>query len=468
MIFTEFRFLAFFAIVFSLHWLLRGPTLRKSWLLLASYTFYAAWDWRFLSLIWISTIVDYIAGLRIAGSEAPTTRKRWLQLSLLANLGVLGFFKYYGFFIGSAESLLTSIGFEANLPTLQIILPVGISFFTFQTMSYSLDIYYRKIQPTRSLLDLSLFVGFFPQLVAGPIVRASEFLPQLKEQRTLASVAFKPALLLFMCGFVKKACISDNLAPMVDAYFETPELWTAGASWIALTGYAVQIYCDFSGYSDMAIACAAMLGYRLCLNFDAPYLARDIGDLWRRWHISFSTWLRDYLFIPLGGSRCSAWRARRNLFITMTLGGLWHGASWNFVLWGAFHGLALIVHSVWRKSAGKSLADQMWWKPVASILAVWFFVACLIPFRSPDFETIGVVVQAFLLFQDHGPDGVTSGWVYYFLALYGAHWLASWLRKGNAIERIPTPAFAFGLGILAALSFAFMRVDHPPFIYFQF
>jgi alginate O-acetyltransferase complex protein AlgI len=467
-IFTEFRFLAFFAIVFSLHWLLRAAVLRKSWLLLASYAFYAAWDWRFLGLIWLSTIVDYVAGLRIAGSEAPRTRKCWLQLSLLANLGILGFFKYYGFFIDSTASLLNSIGFEANLPVLQIILPVGISFFTFQTMSYSLDIYYKRLQPTRSFLDMALFVGFFPQLVAGPIVRAADFLPQLQVPQKLASIAFKPALLLFLSGFIKKAVISDNIAPMVEAYFEDPSLWSASAAWIAVPGYAIQIYCDFSGYSDMAIACAAMLGYQLCLNFNAPYIATDIRDFWRRWHISLSTWLRDYLYIPLGGNRGGSFAVQRNLALTMLLGGLWHGASWNFVLWGGLHGLALALQRTWEHGFGSRLPNNALRTAFSSAFTLWFVCLCWILFRATDFTTAWQILQSFTLFQGAGEQTIASSWWIYFGLLYGAHWLASWLRKGNLLERIPTAAFAFGLGILAALSFAFMRVDHPPFIYFQF
>ncbi|MDP7062557.1 MAG: MBOAT family O-acyltransferase [Planctomycetota bacterium] len=468
MIFTEFRFLAFFAMVFSLHWLLRGASLRKAWLLLSSYAFYAAWDWRFLGLIWLSTIVDYVAGLGIAATEAPKSRKRWLQLSLAANLGILGFFKYYGFFLDSTARLLHSIGFEANLPTLQIILPVGISFFTFQTMSYSLDIYYRRLQPTRSLLDMGLFVGFFPQLVAGPIVRAADFLPQLRAPQGLTSIAFKPALLLFLSGFIKKAVISDNIAPMVEAYFEDPSLWTSSAAWIAVPGYAVQIYCDFSGYSDMAIACAAMLGYRLCLNFNAPYLASDIRDFWRRWHISLSTWLRDYLYIPLGGNRGGAFAVQRNLALTMLLGGLWHGASWNFVIWGGLHGLALALQRSWERGFGVRLPDNLLRRLISSAFTLWFVCLCWILFRATDFSTAWEILRAFTVFHSDGEQSLSTSWWIYFVLLYVAHRLASHLQQGKAIEKVPTPVFAFGLGVLAALSFAFMRVDHPPFIYFQF
>jgi alginate O-acetyltransferase complex protein AlgI len=468
MIFTEFRFLGFFLLVFGVHWVLRGANLRKSWLLLASYTFYAAWDWRFLGLIWLSTIVDYVAGIRIADAPSQRSRVWWLRLSLVANLGMLGFFKYCDFFLESTASLLNSIGFEANLPVLHIILPVGISFFTFQTMSYSLDIYYKRLLPTRSFLDMSLFVGFFPQLVAGPIVRAADFLPQLATTRKLTSVAFKPALLLFLSGFIKKACISDNLAPMVDAYFDDPSLWSASAAWIAVSGYAIQIYCDFSGYSDMAIACAALLGYRLCLNFNAPYLAVSIRDFWRRWHISLSTWLRDYLYIPLGGNRGGSFAVQRNLALTMLLGGLWHGASWNFVVWGGLHGLALALQRPWERGLGARLPQNFFRSALSSFFTLWFVCLCWILFRAQNFASAWVVVQSFVLFQAAGTQSIDTIWVWWFVALYAAHWLASWLRQGQSLERVPNWAFALGYGIVTAIAIAFMRIDHPPFIYFQF
>ena len=468
MIFTEFRFLGFFLLVFSVHWLLRGPRVRKSWLLLSSYAFYAAWDWRFLGLILASTLIDFVTGLRIAGSQEERTRKRWLRLSLLANLGILGFFKYCDFFLSSTAGLLQSLGFEANLPVLALILPVGISFFTFQTMSYSLDIYYRRLEPTRSLLDLSLFVGFFPQLVAGPIVRAKDFLPQLETRTPLAAIAFKPALLLFLSGFIKKAVISDNLAPTVDAYFADPGAWSVGAAWIAVPGYAVQIYCDFSGYSDMAIACAALLGYRLCLNFHGPYLASDIRDFWRRWHISLSTWLRDYLYIPLGGSRGGAFATQRNLALTMLLGGLWHGASWNFVLWGGLHGGALALQRGWDRGLGAKLSSSLPRRILASALTLWFVCVCWILFRAQDFASAGVALKAFVLFQSEGGDPLDGNWWILFPLLYLAHRVAIPLREKPILERTPDWLFSIAYGFLFAVTFAFMVVDHPPFIYFQF
>ncbi|NNE09943.1 MAG: MBOAT family protein, partial [Gemmatimonadetes bacterium] len=355
MIFTEFRFLAFFAVVLAVHWALPRNRPRKVWLLLASYAFYAAWDWRFLSLILGSTVLDYFVGRRLDGAAlSEGARKRWVSLSVIGNLGILSAFKYFHFFADSALALLEALGFHADPLTIRIILPVGISFYTFQTMSYSLDVYRRKMRATHDILDLALFVGFFPQLVAGPIVRAREFIPQLARRRARSDVRFRPYLLLFLAGFFKKACVSDNIVGVVDRYFADPASYDALSTWIAVLLYTIQIYCDFSGYSDIAIATAGFLGYTLCENFAFPYFSGSIQDLWRRWHISLSSWLRDYLYIPLGGSRGGKLFRYRNLMLTMLLGGLWHGAAWTFVIWGAIHG-ALLVGQRAMSGAGISL-----------------------------------------------------------------------------------------------------------------
>jgi alginate O-acetyltransferase complex protein AlgI len=303
MIFTELSFLAFFALVFGVHWWLTSHRARKLWLLAASYFFYGAWDWRFLSLIVGSTALDYVVGLRLEGNDDERSRKRWIALSVVANLGLLGVFKYANFFLDSAIRLASALGFEASPHVLGIVLPVGISFYTFQTMSYSLDVYRRELRAVRDPLDFALFVTFFPQLVAGPIVRAIDFLPQLERVRVWRDVRVRACATLFLVGYVKKACIGDNVAELVDPYFKDPALYDALSAWIAVLFYAVQIYCDFSGYSDMAIATAGLFGYELRLNFDFPYFAASIRDFWRRWHMSLSSWLRDYLYIPLGGSR---------------------------------------------------------------------------------------------------------------------------------------------------------------------
>ncbi|MBL7009433.1 MAG: MBOAT family protein [Planctomycetes bacterium] len=465
MLFTEFRFLPFFLLVFGLHWSLRRDRARKAWLLLASYAFYAAWDWRFLSLILISTAVDSLAGLRIhACREAGRPGRGWLLASLVANLGLLGFFKYFGFFVASGVEFLGWLGIPATAPALSIVLPVGISFFTFQTMSYSLDIYRGRLEPTRSALDLALFVAFFPQLVAGPIVRAADFLPQLRAPRRWAGVEVQAALMLFLSGYIKKACISDNLAPAVDAYFDAPAAFDALSAWLATLGYAVQIYCDFSGYSDMAIACAALLGYKLALNFDFPYFAVSIQDFWRRWHISLSTWLRDYLYISLGGNRGSRLYQYRNLMLTMLLGGLWHGAAWTFVVWGGLHGLALVLHREWARRVGALPGMAI----VGPLLTFWFVCVCWIFFRAASFGDAWTTLRAFVLFQSPGEaslDGLS--WVV-FPALLGAHAISRTTHAAQLGRRMPAPLFALWAGAVFALALAFTPVAYKPFIYFQF
>ena len=468
MIFTEFRFLFFFLAVFLVHWSLRGLVARKVWLLACSYFFYGMWDWRFLSLILGSTLVDFVAGQRIHDATEQGAKRRWLTVSLAANLGLLATFKYFGFFVDSATDLIGWMGFEAHLTTFRFILPVGISFYTFQTMSYSLDIYFGKLKPTRSLLDLALFVGFFPQLVAGPIVRASKFLPYLVQNRAFSSVPVRFCLILFLVGFVKKACVSDNVVAIVDPYFADPSAYTALGAWTGVLLYAVQIYCDFSGYSDMAIACAGLLGYQLPLNFNFPYLATDIREFWRRWHISLSTWLRDYLYIPLGGNRGNTWFTHRNLLLTMLLGGLWHGAGWNFVIWGGLHGGALIAHRMWERT-GLSRAIP---GPLRSTLGVFvtFWWVCLawVFFRSPTFSEALEVCRSFVLLESPGTESFGTGPLLVLAGLLVAHVIGSTHKVGRGMEQLPSWLFAAVYGALWPLALAFMNGAVQPFIYFQF
>ena len=465
MLFVEPRFLFFFVVVFGLHWCLRTQTSRKFVLLAASYVFYAAWDWRFLSLILASTLIDYFVGICLARERGQARRKLWLVVSVVGNLGILGFFKYFNFFVESAVGLSQWIGLPVSFDTLRIILPVGISFYTFQTLSYSIDVYHRRLPATRSLLDLALFVGFFPQLVAGPIVRALDFLPQLRDKKFLGNVAFRSCLTLFLFGLFKKTFISDNLAPTVDAYFATPEDYSVATCWLAVFFYAVQIYCDFSGYSDMAIACAQLLGYQLCTNFHFPYFAADITDFWRRWHMSLSSWLRDYLYIPLGGSRGSRLFNYRNLMITMLLGGLWHGAAWNFIVWGALHGLALIVHKEWQRATG----GAMRFPPVLGC-AITFYWVCLawVFFRAADLTTASTILKSFLLFESQGAAtiGLEKWWIIPSIIL--VHWLTYGDRLLEQIQRLPRWSFAAGYSFLAVLTLTLMPSSYHPFIYFQF
>jgi alginate O-acetyltransferase complex protein AlgI len=460
MLFTEFAFLLFLAVVFAGHWALRGLAPRKAWLLVASYAFYAGWDWRFLGLILASTVIDYVVGRVLSRPVAPAgrgARRAWLVLSLVTNLGLLAAFKYYDFFAESAAELLGALGVETTSHRLELILPVGISFYTFQTLSYTIDIYRGRLEAVRSPLDFALFVAFFPQLVAGPIVRATSFLPQLVAPRRFADVGWRAAATLFLVGYVKKACVADNVAVVVDGVFAAPEAWGAGAKWLALALYSIQIYCDFSGYSDMAIATAAAFGYRLPLNFDFPYLSASVTEFWRRWHISLSTWFRDYLYIPLGGNRGGPARTYLNLFLVFLLCGLWHGASWNFVVWGLIHGVFLVLERAGLVKARGALG--LVWTLLVVMLA-WVF------FRSPDLPSSTAYVAG--LFGSAGERALDAAWWLLVAGFALVHVAMSrrWLER--AAGALPDLAFSAAYGVAWALVHPWASADYQPFIYFQF
>ena len=475
MIFSEPRFILFFALVFGVHWLLRGNSSRKVWLLAASLFFYGSWDWRFLGLILGCAVVDYICAGRIRRAQQQGgTGKGWLLLSLCYDLGTLGFFKYFNFFADSGVEFLQWLGIPASEVTLEIVLPVGISFFTFQAMSYTIDVYRRKLEPAPHFLDFVLFVTFFPQLVAGPIVRASEFLPQLQRKNRFADVDVHRAFGQFLSGFIKKAVIADLIAGPVDAVFAAPAEFTAVSIVIAVVGYAIQIYCDFSGYSDMAIGTARLLGYQLTKNFDFPYLASSITDFWRRWHISLSGWLRDYLYISLGGNRGSRLFTHRNLMLTMLLGGLWHGAGYNFIVWGAIHGTALVVHKEWLRFVGEGRL------PILSrLLTLYTVLLAWIFFRATSFADAWVMTRAWVLWQSPG-DKVIDLWTpvdnldvsYRILLIVGPmlalHMLTFFGAHLHLRRLLPVAIITLIFGVLSAIALAFMPLEARPFIYFQF
>ncbi|MFZ3583343.1 MBOAT family O-acyltransferase [Loktanella sp. DJP18] len=352
MLFSQLEFWYFFAAVFALYLVLPFRA-QNAMLLVASYIFYGSWDWRFLGLIAISTIIDYLLALRIDREIDPALRRRYLIVSMFMNLGLLGVFKYLNFFIGSFAALSESMGIPASLPVLGIVLPVGISFYTFQTMSYTIDVYRRELKPAANFWDFALFVAFFPQLVAGPIERARNLLPEIMQPRTVTWDNLSRGAVLCLIGLIKKIVIADAIAPMVDAVYGLDDP-SGGAVLVATWLFAIQIYCDFSGYTDIARGVAKMLGFGLMRNFAQPYFATNPQEFWRRWHISLSTWLRDYLYIWLGGNRHGTTRTKVNLMTTMVLGGLWHGAAWNFVLWGIYQGGLLVTH---RQFFGRAKAD---------------------------------------------------------------------------------------------------------------
>jgi len=471
MLFTDPIFALFFLIVFAVRWLLRRYTHQKLFLLAANSLFYGAWDYRFLFLMGGYIVVNHVIALRIHATESLVLRKRWLIACVVSNLTVLGFFKYFNFFVSSGVSLLTLLGIKATPSTLEIILPVGISFITFQAMSYVIDVYRRELEPA-SFLDFALFKSFFPQLVAGPIVRASYFLPQLQAQPRLAQVDFRWCLAVFLLGYFKKVCIADNIARVIDPVFADPSVHSARDVLLAAGGYSVQIYCDFSGYSEMAIACAGLLGYQLARNFDAPYLSTDIQDFWRRWHISLSTWLRDYLYIPLGGGRNGTFATYRNLLITMVLGGLWHGANMTFVLWGLAHGLALAVHRALssrlsRLTAAAPRPVRVSWNVLAWACTLAWVVACFTLFRCDSLTTFIALCGQLAVAAKPVVDRFFG---HFLLGLLIAHAALYFTRPFfvRARERVPGPVFAFGLGLGVAVALFFTPLATSPFIYFQF
>lgn len=411
MLFPTTVFALFFIIVFSGSWLLvERRLLWKLYLLVCSYVFYGWWDWRFLFLIGACSIVNYLLGEAISRSRQKGVR-RWLLVSALAfDLGVLGFFKYYKFFVMSAYAVMFRLHLPCSLPLLDIVLPVGISFFTFQAMSYVVDVYRRDIEPAGSLLDFSVYLAFFPQLVAGPIVRAKVMLPQFNEISRRERIDAGRASTLILTGLFKKVVVANFLAQaVVDPLFADPELYYGADTLLGIYAYAVQIYCDFSAYSDIAIGVALLLGFRFPLNFNAPYFASSFREFWQRWHISLSSWLRDYLYIPLGGSRRGRLMTYRNLFITFLLGGLWHGAQWKFVMWGGLHGLYLIVERIANmlfKRTGTSARfsniyhDSSLFRMVVKLTGgfVVFNLVCLawVYFRADDFGVAKVILRNLL------------------------------------------------------------------------
>jgi D-alanyl-lipoteichoic acid acyltransferase DltB (MBOAT superfamily) len=479
MLFYTPEFLVFSIILLGTLGIVHRDTPRKVVLLVASYIFYMWWNPVFIVLIMFSTGVNYLVGLGLAVEPRQSKRKLLLATSIVANLGILGIFKYGGFFSANTLVLLRLLGFDVHWTTLQIVLPVGISFYTFQAMSYTIDLYRGRIPVTRSPLDFALFVAFFPQLVAGPIVRAADFIPQLRKPIRL--YCDQQTLFLVLRGLAKKVLIADNVAVLADAIFEDPTIWPSAVIWFATVCFAVQIYCDFSGYSDIAIGVGRILGFRIPLNFNYPYFARNPSDFWRRWHISLSSWLRDYLYIPLGGSRSGGARTYRNLMITMLLGGLWHGASWNFVVWGLLHGLLLIAHRLYaavrRRVNPEWTASDGLVSRVVSIAAMQYCVLLTwIAFRVRSFDSMLVSMRKFVAFDfEFGLADLGLGALPFFstAAILGAFFALHALSHGvgridNWAGRVALPwaaGICFALGFAA---FALWPLEEAPFIYFQF
>lgn len=477
MLFPTLAFGIFFLFVFVVAWSLdRENGRRKLFLLLASWFFYAQWDWRFVGLLIGSAVLNWAVAALIARSQDGPGRRAWLVLGVVGNLTILGFFKYYGFFVQEAGSLLARFGWERDLPLLEIVLPVGISFFTFQGISYVIDVWRRTTEPARSLLDVMLLMSFFPHLVAGPIVRASDLLPQFDRVPHLTREMATHGLLLIVWGLFKKTVIASELATrLVDPVFFDPSAYSGIDIAAAVYGYAVQIYCDFSAYSDMAIGLAALLGYSFPRNFDQPYRASSMQQFWRRWHISLSSWLRDYLYIPLGGSRHGLFWSCVAVFITMVLGGLWHGAAWTFLAWGALHGGVQVIERLGRAARSALRPDDA--QPAranglttAVGIVVTFHIVCLgwILFRS---ETFAMATQMIQGLGRIGPMVMLTplmlGLIVGGLAMHG---LPPRAVEGLAMRLKSAPAIT--LGLILGVAFLVVEAMRPegvaPFIYFQF
>lgn len=378
MLFNSLEYLLFLPLVFAIYWLVNKKSLQlQNVLLLASsYFFYACWDWRFLFLLIFSTALDYFTGIKMHEAENQRMKKFWFWLSIGINLGFLGVFKYYNFFADSFATLLSGFGFQANFWTLQIILPVGISFYTFHGLSYVIDIYKNRIEPERNVVEYSLFVSYFPLLVAGPIERATHLLPQIKKRRIFDYNKAVEGVFQIIWGLFKKIVIADNCAFFVNQLFDNSQNYSAGELWIGAVFFAFQIYGDFSGYSDIALGTSKLFGIDLLKNFKFPYFAKDIADFWRRWHISLSTWFRDYLYVPLGGSHGSMGLKIRNTFIIFLVSGFWHGANWTFIVWGVIHAFLFLPLLLTNKNRN-SLSEQGYsFKDIPKILFT-FILVCL-------------------------------------------------------------------------------------------
>ena len=481
MLFNSLEFLFFLPTVFIVYWNILSKSLKKqnSFILLSSYIFYGWWDWRFLTLIAMSTIIDYFVGLGIYNAVENNTKKFYLWISIFFNLSILGFFKYFDFFINSWVDFLLLIGFEnQNTISLELILPVGISFYTFQTMSYSIDIYYNKLKPNKDFISFATFVSFFPQLVAGPIERAKNLLPQINSTRSFRYMQGIEGLRLILWGLFKKVVIADTLSMHVNMIFEDYTSYNGGVLLLGLIYFSFQIYCDFSGYSDIAIGTAKLFGLELMSNFRFPYFAKSLPQFWKRWHISLSTWFRDYLYIPLGGSKRGKIITIRNLFIVFVVSGMWHGASWTFIIWGLIHVIFYIPsfliydNHFYEKEINNKKSFSKSFKNLFQI-GLTFFITTLswVFFRSENInDALGYLINTFnnFDFPSSNRGGIPFILFLIFIEkyihknerdLFSIKWIHS--KKIKQLFRI----FIYYVMVLSIFHFSKFE---KPFIYFQF
>jgi alginate O-acetyltransferase complex protein AlgI len=469
-------FFVYLIVVLAVYHGLRARSWKYRFLLAASWFFYMSWSPWYIGVLLFTTVVDYYSGLLIAGAATERGRRFWLTVSIVSNLGFLAVFKYTDFLADNGIFLARLFGWEVSDRTWEIILPLGISFHTFQGISYTIDVYRKKLPAVRDFVDFALFVAFFPQLVAGPIVRAIEFLPQMVTPPKVTGDRIIEGLHWFLIGLFKKLVIADRLAAFVDPVFAAPALYDGAAHVWATLAYAGQIYCDFSGYSDLAIGCAKWFGFELPVNFNFPYLATDIADFWRRWHVSLSTWLRDYLYISMGGSRQGSARTYLNLLVTMTLCGLWHGANFHYILWGFYNGLLLIVHRLWDHFwQGHPERGAFRHHPAYTVLSwlgtLWLVGFGFVMLRTQTWGDFGLMAPSLvgLWGEETGLHHAAPAWVMLLVALVLAGHLFSGLRARRCgfLTWPSAPRVALYVAVVA-LVVVFGAGDARPFIYFQF
>ncbi len=495
MLFSSFYFWGFFLFLYVFYCLIyKKNKWRNIYLFAMSLFFYYKSGGYFFSLLIFSTIMDYTLGRLIGSTGSKNKRKLWVSVSVIVNLGLLSYFKYSYFFIDTFNTVFNTHLEVVNVLAIwtnaiagthfgvsDIILPVGISFYIFQSLSYIIDVYRNRIAPVKNIIDFGFFITFFPQLVAGPIVRATEFIPQLFQDYKLSSQQFGHAVFLIINGLIKKMIISDFISlNFVDRVFDNPLSFTGFENLMGAYGYTIQIYCDFSGYTDIAIGIALLLGFTLPLNFNSPYKAVHITDFWRRWHISLSTWLKDYLYISLGGNRKGKFRTYFNLMLTMLLGGLWHGASMKFILWGGLHGAALSIHKIWIKISPLKKIDnrkkglKIFLRIVAIFFTFHFLVLTWIVFRAADMTSIEIMFnKIFTDFQWSSIPDVISGYLIPFtliLIAFIIHWLPSSWKEFYRGTFIKSPIYVKALTIVLIVIIIFQTKSSAlqPFIYFQF
>ncbi len=474
MIFNSLTFIVFFIFVLALYYTLPSWRGRKSILLVSSYIFYAAWNPPFVILLWISTLIDWFAANRLEHEEARGKRIAYLLLSLSANLGLLGVFKYGGFFLDNFTFMLDLFGVQFQAATPDIVLPVGISFYTFQTLSYTLDVYQKRSHPAKSFLDFALYVTFFPQLVAGPIVRATHFIPQCETPKRATSQQFYWGLFMLSMGLFQKVVLADALlSPSAETVFgfDGGPLYALDA-WLGVLAFSGQIFFDFSGYSTCAIGIALCFGFALPDNFRVPYAAIGFSDFWRRWHISLSTWLRDYLYIPLGGNRLGELRTVVNLMLVMLIGGLWHGAAWTFVVWGGLHGLYLVAERILRRYLG----HIEWFRTLPAQVFLWLLTYFLVNitwvfFRAPDFASAGLLLSSMFGLVEAGAQVLPTLNILVVTLVVAALITVHWTQRAIDLEEAMSRAPGW-VSVCAWAGMLFLLVitqgGGNAFIYFQF